>query len=148
MKTSVAVVCLAAWLLAAIALLVFILGLPAKTVVSGIDVSHAANMLLVQQAIFIAVGLASAIWAWANRKWRLLLVVASSLLYLLHWFPWRAVSKVGLIATAKSMYLLGSTPGLQFISLIRDVVLPIAFAAAFILAILETRRHPTRSETP
>jgi hypothetical protein len=146
-KTYVAFICLAAWTLAAIAQLIFTLGLPDKTIVSGVDVSHAMSMLHVRQAIFIGLGLASAIWACTYRKWRFPLVVASSLLYLLHWIPWRPLGEFGLSATVKSMYVLGSTPSLRFTSLVRDALLPIAFAVVITLAVPEARKPPVLSRT-
>jgi hypothetical protein len=140
-KASAAVICVAAWIVAAVTQLVFTLGLPTKVVAFDVDISHTSDMLLVKQAVYIACGLALAIAASAIRQWRFPLLIISSLFYLLHWFPWRLVGRYGFTATAKSMYVLGSTPGLRFTSSIRDVALPIAFCAVIAVATLERRRR-------
>jgi hypothetical protein len=146
-KISATVICVAAWIVAAVTQLVVSLGLPDKVVAFGVDISHASHMLLVKQAVYVACGLALAIAACVIRKWRFPLVIVSALFYLLHWFPWRAVSTFGLSATANSMHVLGTTPGLRFTSLVRDVILPIAFAAVIALAIRETRKPSVLSES-
>ena len=139
-------ICAGAWVLAAVAELVFIVRLPAgRIVLSGVDLSHAAHMLHLRDALFIGCGLALALAAWLLRRWQASLVMVASLFYLSHWFPWHQVEHFGPLATARSMYLIGSTPGLRFISLIRDVVLPICFATAIVMAIFGTRAARSRA---
>lgn len=147
MKAPATTICLAAWIVAAITQFVFTFGLPDKVVAFGIDISQAAHALHARQAAYIACGLALAIAAFAIRKWRFPLVTVASLFYLLHWFPWRQIGKYGFTATAKSMYVLGSIPGLRFVASIRDVVLPIAFALVIILATLERRDNGSSSRS-
>jgi hypothetical protein len=140
-KVSAAVICTAAWTLAAITQLVFVLGLPTgKVVAFGVDISQETHMSLVEQAVYIAVGLALALAACVSRRWRFPLLIGSSLFYLAHWFPWRLLGRYGIVATVKSMYLIGSITGLRFTSFVRDVVLPLAFAAVIIMSISEWRR--------
>ena len=142
MKATSTLICLAAWTLAAVAQLIFFLNLPGGRVSAfGVDLSHARDMSLMGQGIYIACGLVSAIAASLIKKWRFSLVIVSSLFYLLHWFPWRVVGQYGLPAVAKSMYVIGSTPGLRFTSIIRDMVLPIAFAVAIAFAASEKRKQ-------
>ena len=103
-------ICAGAWILAAVADLVFILSLPAgRIVLSGVDLSHAAHMLHLRNALFIGCGLALALAA-LLRRWQASLVIVASLLYLLHWFPWHQVEHFGPLATARSMYLIASIP--------------------------------------
>jgi len=72
-----------------VAELVFILRLPAgRIVLSGVDLSHAAHMLHLRDALFIGCGLALALTAWLLRRWQASRVMVASLFYLLHWFPW------------------------------------------------------------
>jgi hypothetical protein len=141
-KATAAVACVTAWIIVAVTQLVITLGLPDKVVAFGLDLTHSNHMSLVRQAAYIACGLALAIASWANKKWQFPLVIVSSLFYLLHWFPWRLVGSYGFTATAKLMYQVGSIPELRFTSSIRDIALPIVFAAVIVLATLERRRHP------
>jgi hypothetical protein len=140
-KPSAALICVAAWILALVTQLVFALGLSTDKVVTfGVDITQASHALQLKQLLYVAIGLASALAAYANTRWRFALLIFSCLFYLLHWFPWRLVGSYGIVATTRSMYVLGSTEGLRFISLVRDVVLPIAFAAVIVHAIFERRK--------
>ena len=146
MRVSSASVCVAAWILAGITQVVFMLGLRTDTIIAfGVDISHASHMLLLKQGVYIALGIALALAAYANARWRPALVIVAALFYLMHWFPWRLIGRYGFIATAKSMYVLGSTEGLRFMSLFRDVVLPITFAVVIVMAIGEKRSGLARS---
>jgi hypothetical protein len=137
-------VCLLAWILAAVVQAIFVASLPEKMTISGVDITHANHVVLVHQAFFIGCGLVLAVAAYAAKRWGLLFVVASSVLYLAHWFPFQSVHKYGLIAAYKTMVLVGSSPGLRLSSITRDVILPIAFLAAIALVALEMR-GPTPS---
>jgi hypothetical protein len=123
-------ICLTAWALAAAAQIGFVASL------SGRVASQAAD-LLVQQFVFIAIGLILAVTAYAYKRWRAALVTGASALYLLHWFPWKSVSKVGPVATGESMLALASTPSLRLMFLLRDVILPVAFIIAIAFAVVQ-----------
>ncbi len=138
-KSYAAFICVAAWSIAAVTLLVLTLCLPDKVVAFGVDISHSSHILLAKQAVYIACGLGLAVAACLLDRWRPLLVIVASLFYLSNWFPWKLVGKYGLTATAKIMYMTGSTPELRITSSIRDVVLPIAFIAAIALMTLNSR---------
>src|ERR1700733_15374212 len=104
-QPSAPLICLAAWLLAALTQLVFVLTLPSdKALAFGVDIAHATHLVLLNQALYVTCGLALAVGACVIRQWRFSLVIVSSLFYLFHWFPWRMVGSYGVIATAKSMY--------------------------------------------
>lgn len=148
MKASAAVLCVAAWIVVAVTQLVISFGLPDKVIAFGVDISHSSDMLLVKQALYIACGLALAVAAFVRKQWRFPLVIVSSLFYLLHWFPWRLIGSYGLTATVESIYVIGSIPGLRITSSIRDVALPITFAAVIAMATVERRRHSASQECP
>ena len=69
----------------------------------GTDVSHDNTMVLVRGLVFIACGLllATASYMWKRRY--SLLVGASSVLYLVSWFPFRSAYQHGLIAVQHSV---------------------------------------------
>ena len=147
MKATGTLICLGGWVLAAAAQLAFTLSVPlGKVVAFGVDLTHVRDMSLMHAAVYITCGLILAIAAILAKKWRFPLVVIASLFYLLHWFPWRMVGKYGFTAVAHSKYLAGSIPSLRFISVIRDIVLPIAFTVAIALAISERRRYMVTAE--
>jgi hypothetical protein len=126
--------------LAVVAQLIFVVNVPDKIEISGIDLSHANSMVLVRQAIFIGCGLMLAIAAYFTKRWSSLLVVGSSMLYLVHWFPFQSAYKYGLITVYKTMFLIGSNPGLRLSFFTRDVILPIAFITSIVFVVLEMRR--------
>lgn len=134
-----------AWGLAAIVQLVLVAQRPEKVVVFGTDVSHDNTMVLVHGLVFIACGLLLAIASYIWKRWSSLLVGASSVLYLVSWFPFRSAYQHGLIATFNARFVVGMNPGYRLPFITRDIVLPIAFVLAFVLVMLEMRR---RSPSP
>jgi hypothetical protein len=134
-------VCLLAWVLAAAAQLAFVVSVPERIVISGIDVTEANSLVLGHQAIFIAIGLLIAIAGHFVKRWSPFLVVAAAAFYLLHWFPFRAVSTYGVLPVAKAMFLVGSSTGLQLLSITRDLVLPLAFVLSIVLVFVERNQR-------
>jgi hypothetical protein len=132
---------LLAWLLAAVVQLVVITRAPDTLVISGVDIARENAAVLQHQLIVVGFGIALAVGAFMSRKWGLHLVIATSVIYIVHWFPFQSVYKAGPIAVAKAMLLLGSNPGLRLPFVTRDVVLPIVFCASIVFAVLELHRH-------
>ena len=68
-QPSAALICLAAWLLAALTQHVFVLTLPpGKAIALGVDISHAAHLVLLTQAFYVTCGLALAVAACVLRQ--------------------------------------------------------------------------------
>jgi hypothetical protein len=134
-----AYLCLAAWGLAAVAQLVVMVRLPSNVVAFGVDVTHASHALLIRQLLVVALGVATSAGACASPRLRLPLLILASLVYLVNWFPWRLMAAVGPVGTFNAIYLFASTPGMQLMSLTRDVVLPVAFATAIVLGSIQKR---------
>jgi hypothetical protein len=141
MNRTTAYICLGAWILAAVAQLLVMLSLPDKVSAFGVDVTHASHALLVKQLLFVVFGIALASWALASTRFRWRLVVLSSLLYLLHWFPWRLATNVGLLASVKAIYQSALVP-LEVVSFIRDIALPLIFVAVIAMVIAQAREVP------
>src|ERR1700741_5368452 len=131
--------CFAGWILAGVAQLLVMVNLPDKVAAFGVDVTRASHALLVKQLLFVAFGLATASWALASARFRSPLVLLSSLLYLIHWFPWRLAANVGLLASVNAIYQSAFAP-LRIVSFIRDLVLPLLFVAVIALAAMQARR--------
>ena len=132
---------LLAWLLAAVVQLIFIAHAPKTLVLSGVDYAHANNIMLLRQFILICFGIGLGVVAHFAGKWGPLIIVVSSALYLIQWFPFRSVYMVGPIAVAKSMFLLGSNQSYVLTSITGDIVLPIIFLSCIVFAALEMRRN-------
>jgi hypothetical protein len=147
MKLSARLICVLAWVFAGVVQLVFVLQVPDKIVIAGTDLSQANAMVRMHQAVFIGIGLLVAALGYVVKKWSSWLVIVSSALYLVHWFPLQSVQKYGLIAVSKNMWMVGSTPGLTLTSVARDAVLPIMFCASIVLALLEMRRPRVSAAT-
>jgi hypothetical protein len=114
---------------------------PAKVVVLGTDLSHENAMVLIHGLGFISCGILLTAAGYVWKRWSALLLVASSALYLVHWFPFRSAYKYGLVATFKTRALLGMNPGYRLSFITRDIVLPIAFIAVIVILALGTRRR-------
>lgn len=138
--TSGRVICVSAWILAAVAQIAIIASAPDKIVVSGVDLSQANALVLQHQLIFIGVGLVLAVASYWARSWSPLFVIASSALYLIHWIPFKSLYDYGMVATLNTKWVIGSIPGLRWSSALRDVALPIAFTASIAFEVLEIRR--------
>ncbi len=141
MKTQARLLCTLAWILAAVVQLMLVAQRPQKVVVMGTDLSHENTMVLVHGLGFIACGLLLTVAGYIWKMWSSLLVVASSALYLVHWFPFRSAYQYGIVATFKARALLGMNPGYQLSFFTRDVVLPIAFVVALVFVTLGIRRQ-------
>jgi hypothetical protein len=141
MKASAKLICLLAWVLAAVVQSIFVASVPDKIVISGVDISHANHMVLVHQALFIGFGFALAAAAYFAKRWTFVFVVASSALYLVHWFPFQSIKKYGLVAVSKGMMVVGSNPGLRLTFVTRDIILPIAFVVAIAFVALAIHRQ-------
>lgn len=140
-KRTAVYICLGGWILAAVAQLLVMLNLPDKVSAFGVDVTHASHALLVKQLLFVVFGLALASWALASARFRWPLAIISSLLYLLHWFPWRLAANVGLLASVKAIYQSAFAP-LEVVPFIRDIALPLIFIAAIAMVIAQARKAP------
>jgi hypothetical protein len=139
-KITGRLVCLFAWILAAVMQIIVVASAPNRAVAFGVDISKANTIVFRYQTLFIAVGLALALASCVFKRWSSLLVIAASALYLVHWFPLRSVLTYGFAAPLKAMYLIGDNAGLRLSFFTRDVALPIAFVVAIVLVVLEVRR--------
>lgn len=140
MKLTGRLVCILAWLLMAIVQTIVVAGAPDRIVAFGNDITQATTAAIHSGAIFIAFGLTLALSSYVFKRWSPIVVIAASALYLLHWFPLYLVFKHGLIDPFRLKYLIGWNPGLRLSFLTRDVVLPVAFVIALVLAVLEVKR--------
>lgn len=134
------ILCLVAWILAAIVQLIVVSGMPDRLVISGIDLSDANRTALLHGAFFIGCGLMLASGAFIPRRWTWLLALLSAVLYLVHWFPFQSVKTYGLVTVFKGMFLIGWNPGLRLSFVTRDIVLPIAFVTSIALLLFGRRR--------
>ncbi len=140
MKSLARHVCLFAWVLAVGMQLILVTHAPDTLVISGVDMAHENAMVLIHQLIFIGFGLLVAIVAYFAKRWGSYLVVVSAAFYLARWFPFQSVYKYGLSAVAKSMFHLGSNPGVRLSYIMGNIVLPILFVASIVFVVIDSRR--------
>jgi len=146
MKSLARHVCVFAWVLAAVVQLILVTRAPDTLVISGADIAHENTMVLIHQLIFISFGLLVALAAYFSKKWGAYLVVISAALYLTRWFPLQSIYKYGLSAVAKSMFLIGSNPGVRLSYITGNIVLPILFIASIAFVVLGARRPPSTAQ--
>lgn len=140
MSLSVRLVCLLAWMEVAVRHTINLATASAHVVVFGVDVIHQSLDIRLHQTVLVALGLCLAISAWVFRGWSKALVVASSALFLVSWFPWRSVGKYGIIQTFRVIWVIDTTPDFSLAYFVRDAVLPVAFVTCIALVVLEMRR--------
>ena|ERR1700674_3058518 len=140
MKSLAKHICLCAWILAFIAQSIVVSIAPESLVVSGVDIGHAAKMVLMHTLIFVALGLALAVAAYFAKRWGQFLTALSAALYLVRWFPFKSVFKFGPSAVAKEMFLIGSNANVMWLSIIGNVVLPVLFVSVIALVLIRARR--------
>ena len=99
---------LLAWILAAVVQIVEFAYSPKTIVIAGVDESHAIAVGLLHQWVFIGLGIVVAVVAYRAGRRGPIIVIFASIVYLLQWFPFRSVYKAGLVAVAKSMFLIVS----------------------------------------
>jgi hypothetical protein len=139
--------CLLAWLTAVVVQTVFVTINGTKVVIGGIDFTAQNTAILRHGAIFLAIGFLITVASFFWRRWASVLVIASSTLYILHWFPLHSVLSYGPAATFRGMWLVGSIPGLRMTAVTRDIVLPAAFIVTIVLTVRDRLRRKFAATT-
>jgi hypothetical protein len=129
-------VCLTGWILAVAVALFYFYTAPRKLVISGTDLSQVNSMAKLYQLAFTVFGLLIVGLSYVFKRWSAWLVLIASALYLLRWFPYPQIAKYGLVAVAKSMWIVGSNSGLVLTFAVRDVILPATFLLSIILVLV------------
>lgn len=151
MKRVAQVVCVISWCLTTFAFVCLVyqaINAPHNFDLYGtrIDVRHDYKVVLMHRGTVLGVGVLMIVasYRWATRS--ATLVILSALVYLLSWFPFRTIYKVGLVMTYNTMVLIGMTPGGRYFFLTYNVVLPIAFVVVISLVALDAlyRRRSNR----
>lgn len=139
MRSVARSLCLTGWIVAVAVALFYVYSAPQKLVVSGVDLSQVNSMAKLYQLLFTALGLLIVILSYVLRRWGAPLILVASALYLVRWFPYQQIAKYGLIAVAKSMWTVGSIPGLRLTFAVRDIILPILFLLSIVFVLVRDR---------
>jgi hypothetical protein len=111
---------------------------PHHVLLGDVDVTHPVRVGQAYSIIWHLLGLLSAIVAFFTRgKWRILLLLISSLLYLVVWYAQGSLRRLGFVSGYRMNWYGASLLHYEFGFLVRDVILPIAFVAVVGLAVYQ-----------
>jgi len=122
---------------------------PSQVVLFGRDFSHEGALVLEHQAVLVVVGLALAAVGFVRGRWAPAFTFVAAALYLVRWLPVAAIQKYGVATVVDTKIRLGANSALWWSSVVRDIVLPLAFLATVVCVIVATvrglafRDHPT-----
>jgi hypothetical protein len=139
------VTCLLAWIMVLISAFYHVEQLPPKLILFGFDITHDVALTIAHQFGWMLGGLILAGSGLLRRTYSYIGTILSSLLY----FIWRygaGTLRHGLVTDWRMKWGAASEYHYEFMFLVQDVVLPIAFVAVIVMTLSEViRRAPANA---
>jgi hypothetical protein len=135
--------CLLTWLVAGVAQMLIVVRAPTTLIVDGHDLSAELRAMLVQSLLPVVAGLllVGASVLTRRKAFRIGAIILSALVYLADWIPLETIRKFGPEAGIAVLRIPAAIPELQWIWLLRNILLPAAFATAIGFAVAATIRQ-------